>query len=102
MLEVGIADVSVSALIDESDVEVESESKSIKNKYSKLILRHFMIKIIRYCKLHHLIVIPVVDGIDVVIDEVSSVVDATFDIFVEGVKFIVVVEMFDNVIVVVQ
>ena len=32
MLEVEIVDVSVSKLFDESDVEVESESKSIKKK----------------------------------------------------------------------
>ena len=49
-----------------------------------------------------MIVIPVVDGIDVVIDEVSSVVDVTFDIFVEGVKVVVVVELFDNMFVVVE
>ena len=49
-----------------------------------------------------MIVIPVVDGIDVVIDEVSSVVEVTFDIFVERVKVVVVVELFDNMLIVVK
>lgn len=52
--------------------------------------------------LQHLIVIPVVDGIDVVIDEVSLVVEVTFDIFVERVKVVVVVELFDNKLIVVK
>ena len=61
-----------------------------------------MQKIIRYCKFQHLIVIPVVDWIAVVMDEVSSVVGETFEIIVEGVKVVEVVELSDNKRVIVE
>ena len=49
-----------------------------------------------------MIVIPVVDWIAVVMDEVSSVVGETFEIIVEGLKVVEVVELSDNKRVIVE